>query len=106
MEEVAAELDSKFQETEKKLDTVAWKVEQLVKVDTAGAAAAGNSLSAAQLLSSVQEIRKDFNSLVGEVEQLKNDQQTAMNDIMQELRTAMETAEQLQGNLNMPNKDS
>ena len=106
MEEVAAELDSKFQETEKKLDTVAWKVEQLVKVDTAGTAAGGNSLSAAQLLTSVQEIRKDFNSLVGEVEQLKNDQQTAMNDIMQELRTAMETAEQLQGNLNMNNKDS
>jgi len=100
MEEVAAELDSKFQETEKKLDTVTWKVEQLVKVDTAGPA--GNTLSAAQMLTSVQEIRKDFNSLVAEVEQLKSDQQSAMNEILQELRTAQETAEQLQDNLNMP----
>ena len=31
MEEAAAELDNKFQETEKKLDNVSWKVEQLVK---------------------------------------------------------------------------
>ena len=36
MEEAAAELDTKFQETEKKLDNVSWKVEQLVKVDTSG----------------------------------------------------------------------
>ena len=68
MEEVAAELDSKFQETEKKLDSVSWKVEQLVKVESG---AAGDSLSAAQLLTSVQEIRRDFGALVGEVEQLK-----------------------------------
>ena len=71
MEEVAAELDSKFQETEKKLDSVSWKVEQLVKVESAAAGAAGDSLSAAQLLTSVQEIRRDFGALVGEVEQLK-----------------------------------
>ena len=71
MEEVAAELDSKFQETEKKLDSVSWKVEQLVKVESGAAGAAGDSLSAAQLLTSVQEIRRDFGALVGEVEQLK-----------------------------------
>ena len=103
MEETAAQLDSKFQETEKKLDNVSWKVEQLVKVDSS--AAGDNSLSAAQLLTSVQDIRSEFSSLVQEVEQLKTDQQTAMNSIMQELQSAMASAEQLQGKLNTP-KDS
>ena len=56
MEEAAAELDKKFQETEKKLDIVSWKVEQLVKVETS-AGSGSDSLSAAQLLSNVQEIR-------------------------------------------------
>ena len=69
MEEAAAELDSKFQETEKKLDNVSWKVEQLVKVDTSGQG--GESLSAAQLMRNVQEIRQEFTSLVQEVEDLK-----------------------------------
>jgi inorganic pyrophosphatase/exopolyphosphatase len=45
MEKVAVELDTKFQETERRLDTVDWGVDQLVKVDTEG----GESLSAAKL---------------------------------------------------------
>ena len=56
MEEIAADLDNKFQETEKKLDNVAWKVEQLVKVDTTveGMSGSGDTLTAAQLKTSVQ----------------------------------------------------
>ena len=46
MEEAAAELDTKFQDTERRLDSVAWKVDLLVKVDTEG----GESLSSAKLL--------------------------------------------------------
>ena len=101
MEETAAELDKKFQETEKKFDNVSWKGEQLVKVDTS-AGAGSDSLSAAQLLSNVQEIRRDFNSLVQEVEQLKQEQQNTMTNILQELKTAMDSAEKLQGNINLP----
>ena len=48
-----------------------------------------------------QEIRKDFTSLVQEVEQLKMEQQTAMTNILQEMRMVMDTAEKLQGNLNL-----
>ena len=103
MEKAAEELDNKFQVTEKKLDNMSWKVEQLTKLDSA---AGDNSLSAAQLLTSVQEIREEFTGLVQEVEQLKTEQQTAMNNIMQELQTAMSSAEQLQSKLNMPDKDN
>ena len=103
MEKAAEELDNKFQVTEKKLDNMSWKVEQLTKLDSA---AGDNSLSAAQLLTSVQEIRQEFTGLVQEVEQLKTEQQTAMNNIMQELQTAMSSAEQLQSKLNMPDKDN
>ena len=46
MEEAAAELDTKFQDTERRLDSVAWKVDLLVKVDTEG----GEILSSAKLL--------------------------------------------------------
>ena len=56
MEAAAAELDCKFEATEKKLDNVSWKVEKLVQVETAG----DETLSAANLISSVQEIRKEF----------------------------------------------
>ena len=103
MEEAAAELDTKFQETEKKLDNVSWKVEQLVKVDTSGQG--GESLSAAQLMRNVQEIRQEFTSLVQEVEDLKVEQQSAMTNILGELKTVMETAEQLQEKLNLPKED-
>ena len=103
MEEAAAELDTKFQETEKKLDNVSWKVDQLVKVDSSGQG--GESLSPAQLMRNVQEIRQEFTSLVQEVEDLKVEQQTAMNSILGELKGVMETAEQLQGKLNMPKED-
>ena len=48
-----------------------------------------------------QEIRKDFTSLVQEVEQLKMEQQTAMTNILQEMRMVMDTADKLQGNLNL-----
>ena len=98
MEEAAAELDTKFQETERRLDTVAWKVDQLVKVDTEG----GESLSAAKLLQNLQEVKKDFSTVMKEVEQLKTDQQTAMAAILQEFQTAMGTAEQLKGRLDIP----
>ena len=116
MEEAAAELDNKFQETEKKLDNVSWKVEQLVKVETSAGSGA-DSLSAAQLLSNVQEIRNDFNSLVQLVEQLiqeqqnnmtnflqkqqntmtnfLQEQQNTMTNFLQELETAMDSAEKL-----------
>ena len=103
MEEAAAELDTKFQETEKKLDNVSWKVDQLVKVDSSGQG--GESLAPAQLMRNVQEIRQEFTSLVQEVEDLKVEQQTAMNSILGELKGVMETAEQLQGKLNMPKED-
>ena len=97
MEEAAAELDTKFEATEKKLDNVSWKVEKLVQVETAG----DESLSAANLISSVQEIRKEFRSLVQEVETLKQEQENAMSSILQELKTTMETADQLQNKLNI-----
>ena len=96
MEEVAAELDSKFEDTEKKLDNVSWKVEKLVEIESAG-----NMESAANLISSVQEIRKEFTSLVQEVQTLKQEQENAMSSILQELKTTMETAEQLQSKLNV-----
>ena len=98
MEEAAAELDSKFEATEKKLDNVSWKVEKLVEVEAAGG---GETLSAAKLISSVQEIRKEFNSIVQEVESLKQEQENAMSSILQELRTTMETADQMQNKLNV-----
>ena len=98
MEEAAAELDSKFEATEKKLDNVSWKVEKLVEVEAAGG---GETLSAAKLISSVQEIRKEFNSIVQEVESLKQEQENAMSSILQELKTTMETADQLQEKLNI-----
>jgi len=100
MEEAAAELDNKFQETERRLDTVAWKVDQLVRVDTEG----GESLSAAKLLQNLQDVKKDFASVVKEVEQLKADQQTAMASILQEFQAAMSTAEQLEGRLDLPSE--
>ena len=96
MEEVAAELDSKFEDTEKKLDNVSWKVEKLVEIESAG-----NMESAANLISSVQEIRKEFTSLVQEVQTLKQEQENAMSSILQELRTTMETADQMQNKLNI-----
>ena len=96
MEEVAAELDSKFEDTEKKLDNVSWKVEKLVEIESAG-----NMESAANLISSVQEIRKEFTSLVQEVQTLKQEQENAMSSILQELKTTMETAEQLHSKLNV-----
>ena len=77
--------------------------EQLVKVDTSGQG--GDSLSAAQLMRNVQEIRQEFTSLVQEVEDLKVEQQSAMTNILGELKTVMETAEQLQGKLNLPKED-
>lgn len=98
MEEAAAELDCKFEATEKKLDNVSWKVEKLVQVEAAGG---GETLSAAKLISSVQEIRKEFNSIVQEVESLKQEQENAMSSILQELRTTMETADQMQNKLNI-----
>ena len=98
MEAAAAELDSKFEATEKKLDNVSWKVEKLVQVEAAGG---GETLSAAKLISSVQEIRKEFNSIVQEVESLKQEQENAMSSILQELRTTMETADQMQNKLNV-----
>ena len=98
MEEAAAELDTKFQATEKKLDNVSWKVEKLVQVEATGG---GESLSAAKLISSVQEIRKEFKSIVQEVESLKQEQENAMSSILQELRTTMETADQMQNKLNI-----
>ena len=97
MEEVAAELDSKFEATEKKLDNVSWKVEKLVESESTG----DMELSAANLISSVQEIRKEFLGLVQEVETLKQDQQNAMSSILQELKTTMETADKLQNKLNV-----
>ena len=96
MEEAAAELDSKFEDTEKKLDNVSWKVEKLVEIESAG-----NMESAANLITSVQEIRKEFTSLVQEVQTLKQEQENAMSSILQELKTTMETAEQLQSKLNV-----
>ena len=98
MEEAAAELDTKFEATEKKLDNVSWKVEKLVEVEAAGG---GETLSAAKLISSVQEIRKEFRSIVQEVESLKQEQENAMSSILQELRTTMETADQMQNKLNV-----
>ena len=98
MEEAAAELDSKFEATEKKLDNVSWKVEKLVEVEATGD---GETLSAAKLISSVQEIRKEFKSLVQEVESLKQEQENAMSSILQELKTTMETADQLQEKLHV-----
>ena len=53
----------------------------------------------------VQEIRQEFTSLVQEVEDLKVEQQSAMTNILGELKTVMETAEQLQGKLNLPKED-
>ena len=98
MEAAAAELDSKFEATEKKLDNVSWKVEKLVQVEAAGG---GETLSAAKLISSVQEIRKEFNSIVQEVESLKHEQENAMSSILQELRTTLETADQMQNKINV-----
>ena len=98
MEEAAAELDTKFGATEKKLDNVSWKVEKLVQVEAAGG---GETLSAAKLISSVQEIRKEFNSIVQEVESLKHEQENAMSSILQELRTTLETADQMQNKINV-----
>ena len=62
---------------------------------------AGNMESAANLITSVQEIRKEFTSLVQEVQTLKQEQENAMSSILQELKTTMETAEQLQSKLNV-----
>ena len=101
MEEAAAELDNKFQETEKKLDNVSWKVEQLVKVETS-AGSGSDSLSAAQLLSNVQEIRSDFNSLVQLVEQLIQEQQNNMTNFLQKQQNTMTNFLQKQQN-NMTN---
>ena len=98
MEETAVELDSKFQATERRLDSVAWKVDQLVGIETAG----GERLSAAKLIKSLQKVKKDFNDVVKEVEQLKEDQRTAMEAILQEFQTAMENTEKFKDKLNMP----
>ena len=40
--------------------------------------------------------------MVQEVEQLKQEQQNTMTNILQELKTAMDSAEKLQGNINLP----
>jgi len=103
MEDVATELDSKFQDTERRLDLVSWKVDQLVKneVDT------GESLSAAKLLAGLQEVKKEFGEVTKEVEQLRTSQQEAMAQILQEFQTAMTAAEQLKEKLgDMPQETS
>ena len=79
MEEIAADLDNKFQETEKKLDNVAWKVEQLVKVDTTveGMSGSGDTLTAAQLKTSVQV--RDLNDVDFDLRRLLKKINTALH---------------------------
>ena len=124
-------MDTKFQETERRLDAVTWKVDQLisVKTDTGNTqllrlsesvkkllitkgtkqriigvivVGAGESLSPAKLVQSLADIKADFSSVVAEVEQLKAEQQAAMQDILVEFKNTMEAAEQLKGKLDRP----
>lgn len=95
MEEVATELDSKFKDTEKRLDLVSWKVDQLVKNEVDS----GETLSATKLLAGLQEVKKEFVEVTKEVEQLRTSQQEAMASILQEFQTAMTAAEALKEKL-------
>jgi len=95
MEEVASELDSKFQDAERRLDLVTWKVDQLVKDDVNG----GENISVGKLLSGLQEVKKEFVEVTREVEELKNSQQAAMASILQEFQVAMAAAEELKDKL-------
>lgn len=101
MEEAAAQLGNKFEEAERRLDKVQWKVDQLTAVE----AGAGETLSTAKLVESLQDVRRDFAEVVGEVEKLKTDQQEAMTAILAEFQTAMKNAEDMNEQLNLP-KDS
>merc|ERR1712059_78670 len=98
MEKAAEELDAKFHDTEKRLDLVTWKVDQLTSLPTE----CGETLTTSRLLSSLQEVRAEFKTVVGEVEQLKKDQQTAMTSILAEIQTAMNSSDTLKQKLNMP----
>lgn len=95
MEEVATELDSKFKDTEKRLDVMSWKVDQLVKNEEDF----GQTLSATKLLAGLQEVKKEFGEVTKEVEQLRTSQQEAMASILQEFQIAMTAAEQLKEKL-------
>ena len=53
-------------------------------------------------MQSLADIKADFSSVVAEVEQLKADQQSAMQDILVEFKNTMEAAEQLKGKLDRP----
>ena len=59
-------------------------------------------MSPAKLVQSLADIKADFSSVVAEVEQLKADQQSAMQDILVEFKNTMEAAEQLKGKLDRP----
>ena len=101
MEEAANALDSKFQETERKIDMVAWKVDQVANIELEG----GESLSAAKLLKNFQDLKKEFTAVSKEVEQLKTEQQTVMAAIIEELNTAMSAADKLEEKLNLPSNE-
>merc|ERR1711936_1329199 len=98
MEKAALELETKFDETEKRLDKVAWKVDQLTGLE----AGAGETLSTTKLIESLQDVRRDFAEVVGEVEKLKADQQEAMASILAEFQTVLKSADDMKDKLNMP----
>merc|ERR1719483_1112926 len=98
MERAAEDLETKFKATEKKLDKVSWRVDQLTGVPDKGT----ETLSTAKLLATFQEVKSDFRSVVEEVQQLKMDQQTAMSSILNELNTTCNSMETLKGQLNLP----
>jgi len=98
MEKAALELESKFDDTEKRLDKVAWKVDQLTGLE----AGAGETLSTTKLIESLQDVRRDFAEVVGEVEKLKADQQEAMASILAEFQTVLKSADDMKDKLNMP----
>jgi len=98
MEKAALELEAKFDDTEKRLDKVAWKVDQLTGLE----AGAGETLSTTKLIESLQDVRKDFAEVVGEVEKLKADQQEAMASILAEFQTVLKSADDMKDKLNTP----
>ena len=98
MEKAAEELETKFQETEKRLDTVAWKVDKLISPPTV----AGETLSTCRLLAKLQEVKEDFKSVTAEVEQLRVEQKTTMTSIIAEIKEVMNSTDTLKDKLNMP----
>jgi len=85
-------IETKLQETEMKFTALGQKIDHEME----GTSATDNRIPVEKLLTNLQEVKKEYTEVTEQLRQLREEQKTAMENILQEFQAVGTTAEQLQ----------